>query len=57
MSLTFACPRTGALVRSGIRTDRQTFARTRNIRLYVRCECCGDEHLYCIKDGKLEDAA
>jgi hypothetical protein len=56
MSLTFACPRTGGIVRSGIRTDRQTYARTRNIRLYVRCECCGEEHLYCIKDGKLDAA-
>ena len=56
MSLVFTCPRTG-----GGRPFRHPhrpadLARTRNIRLYVRCECCGDEHLFCIKDGKLDAA-
>jgi hypothetical protein len=57
VSLTFQCPRTGGVLRPGIRTDRQTAAITRHIRLYLRCECCGDEHRFSVKDARPEAEA
>jgi RNase P subunit RPR2 len=56
VSLTFICPSTGGILHSGIRTDRQTLTVARNIRLYVRCERCGDEHRFSVKDARAEAA-
>ena len=52
MSLIFECPTTGAAVRSGLPFDARTLAVARNIRLYVRCDCCGEEHRFSVKDAK-----
>lgn len=56
MSLTFSCPITGEMLRSDIRADRQILDSSRNIRLYVRCDCCGAEHRFSVKDANLETA-
>ena len=34
----------------------QTLTVARNIRLYVRCERCGDEHRFSVKDARAEGA-
>ena len=56
VSVIFQCPIAGGEVRTDIKADRAMLAKNRNIRLYVRCECCGAEHRFSAKEGALEAA-
>jgi RNase P subunit RPR2 len=44
------------MLRSDIRADQQILDSSRNIRLYVRCDCCGAEHRFSVKDANLQTA-
>jgi RNase P subunit RPR2 len=56
VSVIFQCPIAGGEVRTDIKADRAMLAKNRNVRLYVRCECCGAEHRFSAKEGALEAA-
>jgi hypothetical protein len=52
VTLTFACPKTGQTLQTGIQASPRIMSSTRHIRLYVRCDCCGDEHKFSVKEAQ-----
>jgi RNase P subunit RPR2 len=52
VTLTFVCPKTGQPLRTGIQADPRIMSSTRHIRLYVRCDCYGDEHKFSVKEAQ-----
>jgi hypothetical protein len=56
-TLTFACPRTGKPIESGVETDAYTFRSIRNVVLRVRCQHCDGDHEFCTGEGALLPAA
>jgi transcription elongation factor Elf1 len=56
-ALIFRCPRSGKTIKTGIETDEYTLVAVRSLSMQVRCEHCGREHAFEIREGELADAA
>ncbi|MGD9844163.1 MAG: hypothetical protein AB7K64_12300 [Variibacter sp.] len=56
-TLTFRCPRTEAIIDSGIETDHETLRNLQRIGLRVRCPHCGRAHAFTAGEGTFTSAA
>lgn len=55
--LYFVCPETGREVDVGIETELRTLLRIRAAPVRARCPHCDDEHLWMVRDARLDRAA
>jgi hypothetical protein len=56
-TLTFACPRTGQEIRSGIETDGYSLQSARRVPILVHCPFCRHEHEFRVERGFIAKAA
>lgn len=55
--LTFRCPRTNAVVETGVETDPDTLASIPDTTMRIHCPHCGEEHEFSSSEGALKSAA
>lgn len=56
-ALTFRCPRTEAIIDSGIETDHDTLCKLQRVVLRMQCPHCGKVHAFAASEGAFKKSA
>jgi hypothetical protein len=55
--LTFPCPKTNAVVETGVETDPDTLASIPHTTMRIQCPHCGEAHEFSSSEGVLKSPA